>query len=148
MCYLQVGGEQFQGHGHRQVGAQGGGGGLIKAESKLVVGRYKNICPERNLAGVDGSVRQGEVESGISDLTHGRAASTESKLVVDRYEDNSLEGDTVEQLLQAGPPCTPRACPPAETSAGSLTTFSPSLHLTGSNSSDINNWGATSTPPP
>ena len=86
MCDLQVGGEQFQGHGHRQVGAQGGGGGgLIKAASKLVVGRYKNICPERNLAGVDGSVRQGEVE------------------VVDRYEDNSLEGDTVEQLLQAGP---------------------------------------------
>ena len=67
------------------------------------MGRYKNICPERNLAGVDGSVRQGEVESGISDLTHGRAASTESKLVVDRYEDNSLEGDTVGQLLQAGP---------------------------------------------
>ena len=84
---------------------------------------------ERNVLRVDGSVRQGEVES----------ASTESKLVVDRYEDNSLEGDTVEQLLQAGPPCTPRACPPAETSAGSLTTFSPSLHLTGSNSSDINN---------
>ena len=25
------------------------------------------------------------------------------KLVVDRYEDNSLEGDTVGQLLQAGP---------------------------------------------
>ena len=40
--------------------------------------------------------RQGEVESGI-------CASTESKLVVDRYEDNSLEGDTVGQLLQAGP---------------------------------------------
>ena len=31
--------------------------GLIKAESKLVVGRYKNICPERNIAGVDGSVK-------------------------------------------------------------------------------------------
>ena len=30
-------------------------------------------------------------------------ASTESKWVVDRYEDNSLEGDTVELLLQAGP---------------------------------------------
>ena len=42
------------------------------------------------------------MESGISGLTDGRA-STESKLVVDRYEDNSLEGDTVGQLLQAGP---------------------------------------------
>jgi len=109
--------------------------GPVSIEPKLGVDRAKDIR------------RQGQVESGISGLTHGRA-STESKLVVDRYEDNSLEGDTVEQLLQAGPPCTPRACPPAETSAGSLTTFSPSLHLTGSNSSDINNWSATSTPPP
>ena len=58
--------------------------GPVSIEPKLGVDRAKDIR------------RQGEVESGIS----GRA-STESKLVVDRYEDNSLEGDTVEQLLQA-----------------------------------------------
>ena len=51
--------------------------GPVSIEPKLGVDRAKDIR------------RQGEVESGM--------------LVVDRYEDNSLEGDTVEQLLQAGP---------------------------------------------
>ena len=51
--------------------------GPVSIEPKLGVDRAKDIR------------RQGEVESGM--------------LVVDRYEDNSLEGDTVGQLLQAGP---------------------------------------------
>ena len=42
---------------------------------------------------------EGEAECSIPSPTHGRYKNR----VVDRYEDNSLEGDTVEQLLQAGP---------------------------------------------
>ena len=68
-------------------------------------GRYKNICPERNIAGVDGSGkaytrdirRQGEVE--YHHLTHG------PKLGVDRAKDIRRQGEVesgISGLTQVG----------------------------------------------